>query len=69
MKKRYKFLIGNIIYLLFYGILIAYNYNSYGWNDDWIYPASVSFTLGLFMFNIIPIIVIMLSSDIGETER
>ena len=69
MKKRYKFLIGNIIYLLFYGILIAYNYNSYGCNDDWIYPAGVSFTLGLFMFNIIPIIVIMLSGDIGETER
>jgi hypothetical protein len=66
MKKRYKFLIGNFVYLTFFGMFIYYNYTKYGWSVDWTYPTSMSFTLGLFMFNLIPFIAIMLSADTGD---
>ena len=65
MKKRYKFLIGNILYITFFAIISYYNYDKHGFNPDWTYPLSMSFTLGLFMFNLVPFIAIMWSDGIS----
>ena len=67
MKKRYKFLIGNLLYVIFFALVSINAYNKYGLDTEWTYPLSQAFTLGIFMFNLIPFLMIMLKEGITNS--
>jgi len=64
MKKRYKFLICNAIYVIAFIIGGYFTYITYGYNVNYFQPLMMSFILGLFMFNLIAVMIIVLTDGI-----
>lgn len=71
MKKGLIFLIFNVIYVIAFGLAGWYTYDVHGFNTDYFQPFFMSFILGLFMFNLIGLLFIVLrdgilnSGDVG----
>ncbi len=71
MKKGLIFLISNVIYVIAFSLAGWHTYDVHGFNTDYFHPLLMSFILGLFMFNLIGLLFIVLrdgilnSGDVG----
>lgn len=64
MKNGLKFLIFNVIYVIAFSLGGWYTYDVHGLNTDYFRPLLMSFILGLFMFNLIGLLFIVLGDGI-----
>lgn len=67
MKKGLIFLISNVIYVIAFSLGGWHIYDVHGFNTDYFQPFLMSFVLGLFMFNLIGLLFIMLRDGILDS--